>query len=387
MEKRKLMNLIKKEEGIKLDFKQKLELSIESGRKELAKDVCAIANSRGGRGYIIVGIEDKTKKIIGLKEEDMFTEEQIQQIVSSRCEPPIPISVEDFGIDNKKIAIIIIYDGMQKPYQLRENGAFYIRRGSTTDNMRKEELIAAFEENLSFNIEICPIMKSSLEVINYEIVDRYFASKGIDVNDDNREFLMETTSIVYKDKETGELKATLGGLLVFSDINSLYVPHNMIKIVNRIKPDMDEFIIVQGNLLHIIDECEEILEKIFPINYPKQAIYEGIKNAVLYRDYGDYYKEIQVIINYNSTVVISPGGLIRENLWNSSRDYSKRNMWLYEKLITLDRRKRFIQSGTGFGRMKNAFKNKGKVVFINSKWDNNFKIIYPGVNAFLKAKE
>ena len=83
---KKLKSLIKRQEGTKLDFKLKLSLQYESGKKELAKDVCAIANSKGGRGYIIIGIEDKTRKVVGLADNNLIKEEQIQQIISSRCE-------------------------------------------------------------------------------------------------------------------------------------------------------------------------------------------------------------------------------------------------------------------------------------------------------------
>ena len=72
MEIKKLKILLKKEEGTKLDFKLSLDLINESGKKELAKDICAIANSKGGRGYIIIGIEDKTKKIVGINKEDYY---------------------------------------------------------------------------------------------------------------------------------------------------------------------------------------------------------------------------------------------------------------------------------------------------------------------------
>lgn len=386
MDKKKLLNLINRQEGIKLDFKQKLDLYIESGRKELAKDICALANAKGGRGYIIIGIEDKTKKIIGIKEEDKFTEEQIQQIISSRCEPPIPISLENFILEGKDIAIITIYDGNQKPYQLRENGAFYIRRGSTTDTMRKQELMAAFEENLNFNLEACPVIRSSPYMLNMGLVEEYFNSKGIGFTEENKNLIMESASILYKDKESGDYKITLGGLLVFSDINSLYVPHNMIKIVNRINKNEDEVIIVEGNLLSMLDKSMDILNRILPKSYPIDAIFESVKNAVLYRDYSDAYKEIEVIISHNSTVVVSPGSLIEDKAWSENRSYSKRNMWIYEKLITLDHKKRFIQSGRGFNKMKKAFKNYGKVTFINSRNENCFKVIFPGINV-LKNKQ
>jgi predicted HTH transcriptional regulator len=383
MEKKKLFKLINKEEGPKLDFKQMLELDTESSKKELAKDICAIANSRGGRGYIIIGIEDKTKRIIGVEAGSLPNEEQLQQVVSSRCEPPIPIDLDIVCIEGKSIAVLTIYDGEQKPYQLRENGAFYIRRGSTTDTMRKQELLSSFQENMNLNIETWPVLKSDIKSLNRGMVDRYFQSKGVEISDENRLFLMESAGIITKGKEAYEHSTTLGGLLVFCDINSVYIPHNMIRIVNKVNKSLSEVIIVQGNLLRMLDESERILQQLLPPEYPSYAVFEGVKNAVLYRDYTIFYKEIEVIVNCNSISVISPGDLIKGNrtVQKEKNNYFKRNMWIYEKLITLDEKKRFVRSGRGFSRMKKAFRNYGKVIFINSNEHNHFKVIYPGINS------
>ncbi|MCY6356807.1 AlbA family DNA-binding domain-containing protein [Clostridium sp. ZS2-4] len=382
MNKKKLTSLLKRQEGVKLDFKQEIDLNTESGKKEFAKDICALANSRGGRGYLIIGIEDKTKRVIGV-DRLSFTEEQIQQIVSSRCDPPIPISLECIDYENKKVAVITIYQSSQKPYQFRENGAFYIRRGSTTDTMRKQELISSFQENMNLNIELTPIVKSSINSLEFKLVDKYFMLHGIDINDENRVSFMENTRMIFLDEEEKEYYATLGGLLVFSRSNYLYMPNNMIRIVNKVNKELDEIIIIQGDLLSVIDKSEEYLLKILTPYYPYRAVYEAIKNAVLYRDYTIVDKEIEVVIDYNSVRVISPGILIKNDKNGFSHNYIKRNMWIYEKLITLDDNKRFAQSGRGFTRMKKAFKKYGKVMFVNSLKENNFKVIFPGINTFI----
>lgn len=383
MDKKKVIKLISKEEGTKLDFKQLLELDTESSKKELTKDVCAIANSKGGRGYVIFGIEDKTKRILGIDRNNFPSEEQLQQIISSRSEPPIPVKLDMLEIEEKTVAVLTIYDGDQKPYQLRENGAFYVRRGSTTDTMRKQELVSALHENLNLNVETCLILKSDIRSLNFSLVDRYFGSKGIEVNDENRNFLMESASIITKEKEGYKYYSTLGGLLVFSDISSVYIPHNMIRIVNKVNKSLSDIIVIQGQLLHMLDESERILQEILPDNYPSYAVFEGVKNAVLYRDYTIFYKEIEVIIDYNSISVISPGDLIKgeRRVQKEKNNYFKRNMWIYEKLITLDDKKRFTRSGRGFSRMKKAFRKQGKVIFINSNEHNYFKVIYPGINS------
>lgn len=380
MDKRKLLKLIEMEEGTKLDFKLKLDLNFESAKKELAKDICAIANSNGGRGYIIVGVEDKTKAIIGLENGYILSEEQIQQIVASRCDPPIPISLEIIEIDKKKLGVITIYDGKQKPYQVRENGAFYIRRGSTTDFMRKQELVASFEENLSLSVEGCAIMNSDIKAIDMELVKRYFNRKGISLTNENQRFLLETSSIIFEDQNTGLVKCTLGGLLIFSNSNSIYLPHNMIRIINKINKNYDEVTIVQGNLIEMIDKSEKFINSILPPKYPCNGILEAIKNAVLYRDYSQIERVIEVVITRGSVSVVSPGQLIKKSR-NDGVDYARRNMWLYEKVITLDEKKRFLRTGNGIFRMKKSFKNIGKVLFINSKEEDSVKVIFPGINA------
>ncbi|BAH05729.1 helix-turn-helix domain-containing protein [Clostridium kluyveri] len=379
MDTKKFLNLLKKIEGPKLDFKQCINIDSDGGKKELAKDVCAIANSRGGRGYLIIGVEDKTKKILGIGEAN-FDEEKIQQIISSRIDPPIPISLEIFKYEGEKIAIITIYDGPQKPYQMRDNGSFYIRRGSTNDTMRKQEIVSALEENLSISIESCPIPRSNLNCIDSELVNKYFSFQGINVTDENKLELMENTSIVYMDKDSGKYMATLGGLLIFSKNNNVYIPHNMIRIVNKVNKDLSPISIIQGDLISIMDKTESVIEKIITAkSYPLGFVNEGIRDAIIYRDYSDFYRAIEVIIDFNSIIVTGPG--ILEHKRNKNEyNYMKRNMWVYEKIIALDTKKRLIRTSTGLNKMKKVFKNTVK--FINSIKNNDFKIIYPGIKKF-----
>ncbi|MBE6063495.1 MAG: ATP-binding protein [Clostridium butyricum] len=387
MDKKKLISLIKKEEGIKLDFKLKLDLKNEMGKKEITKDICAIANSNGGRGYIIVGIQDKTKAVVGISNDNLFTEEQIQQIITSRCEPPIPLQVDFLLIENKKIGIISIYDGGQRPYQVRENGAFYIRRGSTTDTMRKQELIALLEENLNLTIETCPLMRSNMDMLNMDIIKRYFKSKGIALTDDNKEFLLLSSGIIYKDRELSELKCTYGGLLVFSDINYICIPNNMIKIVNKVDNIYGKVYVIQGNLIEMVDKAEKTLSEIMPVTYPVNAVAECVKNAVLYREYYDLNRIIEITIDSNNIIISSPGEFIDENIKGERTNYNKRNIWLYEKLITLDEKGRFLNNGKGFTRIREAFKGRGKVKFINSRIEHSFKVILPGCNRTIGCKK
>ena len=377
MNKKKLLSLIQQRENTKLDFKLKIDISSESGKKELAKDVCAIANSKGGRGYLIIGVEDRTKRLVGINRIKSLDEEKIQQVVSSRCEPPIPIKVEVLEIDGVDIGIITIFDGGQKPYQIKETGAFHIRRGSITDIMRKSELVASFEENQLLTVETCKVVTSSAEFLNRELIEKYFKIKGIAINKENESFLLESAGIAYLDKRSRKLRCTFGGLLVFCNNNNICIPNNAIRIINKINNNYSKSIMINGNLLDMIDKTEEEMYKLLPDNYPVYAVMEAVKNSIMYREYSIIDKLIEVIVTKTSIIIISPGQLVSKSDVIGEMSYNKRNMWIYDKLISLDEGRRFINDGNGLVRIKEAFKGKRKVRLINSILDDCFKVILP----------
>lgn len=373
----KVKNLLKKEESTKLDFKLTIDLSLESGKKEFAKDVAAIANARGGRGYLVIGVQDKSKNIIGI-DPNNYGEEKIQQIISSRIDPPVPISLDFVQIEGKYIAVITIYDGRQKPYQIRENGAFVIRRGSTTDFMRRVEVANYLTESFNLDVELVPVVRSNIDHINKDLVKDYIKKKGIYFSENDFNELMENIGIVTREKESGKYIATLGGLLVFCKENSIYLPHNMVKIVNKINKEYKENFIVQGDIISIIEKSMEIIDEVIGDNLLiSNAINEAIKNAVLYRDYTIFDKCIEVEISKKGIIITSPGAMMTEKYNNSVS--IRRNMWIYEKIIVMEST-RYVKKYSGFETMKKNLKPKGRVRFINSLSENSFKVIFPPIN-------
>jgi ATP-dependent DNA helicase RecG len=185
----KLKQLLKQEEGPKLDFKAALSLNTESEKKELTKDVIAIANSRGGRGYIVFGIEDKTKKILGI-DQCTFMEEQIQQIIYNRCDPPVPVSVDFFHIEDKCIAVLSVYRSNHKPHQMLQNGAFYLRRGSTTDTARRGEIANLLQENGLMTYETVILKNIDTDELDQKLIRQYFANLNV-IAENPSEVLLE----------------------------------------------------------------------------------------------------------------------------------------------------------------------------------------------------
>ncbi|ADL42041.1 putative transcriptional regulator [Caldicellulosiruptor obsidiansis OB47] len=372
MDKYKLKMLLESDEGPKLDFKQSLSLETDGEKKELVKDVIAIANSRGGRGYIIFGVEDKTKKIVGIKDTNI-SEEKIQQIISSRCDPPVSIKFEIVEYDGKKLGVLTIYKSSLRPHQMVQNGVFYIRRGSTTDVARREEVAYMFEESGAVNFEMSIVRSARLNDLDPELVEMFFKRSGISSEWDNL-ILLESFGIVQRDRENGNLYPTLAGILVFGKYPERFLPSAYLsfEFFNHTQ-------IFCGNIYSIMKKTINFLTE----KYPQKdlwALFEAIGNALIHRDYYDLTRCPAVKISERSVEVVNPGCLLESNMiFSIGRDIipRRRNPWIYQKMIVLDEYNLFLKGGKGISKIKRIYPNV-KIININSQ--NIFKIILPSID-------
>lgn len=359
-----LERLLKREEQPKLDFKATLNLKTDGSKKELAKDVIAMANSKGGRGYIVFGVEDKTKKILGI-DRQLFHEESIQQVINNRSNPPIPVSVDFITYASKELAILTVYKSKVRPHQMIRNGAFYIRRGSTTDVAHRQEIARMFQDNGIITYEKVVIQKASVEALDMKMITRRYPYDFL---------LLENLDFIVEEKDT--YHPTIGGLLLYGVEPSRYLPHVYIEFIYD-----DEIDIINGNIINMLDQAEELLKnRCKKKDYPLQALLDVIANAVIHRDYLDYNRGITVEITNQHIYVSNPGALVAGNrLYDKHRIYNprRRNPWLYQRILMADEKNRFSKSGLGLKRINEAFKSYGLVKYINLDSDNLFKVILP----------
>lgn len=372
MDRYKLKILLESDEGPKLDFKQEISLDTDGEKKELIKDVIAIANSRGGRGYIIFGVEDKTKRIVGIDSKNI-TEEKIQQIISSRSDPPVSTKFEVVEYEGKKLGILTIYKSTLRPHQMIQNGVFYIRRGSTTDVAKREEIAAMFEESGVISFEMSLIRSATLDHLDSELISLFLKKTGI-VSDWDNTILLESFGIIQKDRDYNSYYPTLGGMLVFGKYPQRFLPSAFLSL-----EIFDKNEVIYGNIYDIINSCIKKLSDL----YPKKElwpVYESIANALVHRDYYDQTRNVSVKINERCIEITNPGCLIDGNIIFKMGKESiprRRNPWIYQKMIVLDDKGLFLKSGKGIGRIKKIYPTS-KVISIYSQ--NIFKIILPPIN-------
>lgn len=157
-----LSSLVSKEvrEQADLDFKQKLyHPKNEKDKKELVKDVCAMANTGGG--WIICGIAEKDSaaaEIVGV-DVGVTTETDVHQMLENRIDPPITIDIRAYqnATQSKTLVAIRVPDSSNKPHLMKigdskDTRAFQVpkRKGPSTVWLDERALRAFYRE--SFNL-------------------------------------------------------------------------------------------------------------------------------------------------------------------------------------------------------------------------------------------
>jgi len=124
-----IIGLLEQGEGQSVEFEK-----IIPTEDDIARELVAFSNADGGK--IIYGIDDKNKHLIGVNFDSNF-ENWIKDIGKNHCSPQITSSVELFEKGDKKIVIINVTEGLDKPYKSDE--ICYIRDGSVSRPAKENE--------------------------------------------------------------------------------------------------------------------------------------------------------------------------------------------------------------------------------------------------------
>lgn len=374
----KLEELLSRSEYEKLDFKLDFNIDKEYSKREFVKDVTAIANSKGGRGYIIFGVEDKKKEIVGVTA-NKLEEERIQQLICGRCDPPVPIRFEEIFYKDKKLFVLTIFKSSQRPHQILQTGTFYIRRGSTTDVARRYEVASMLQENGILSYETTILPNAYIDDLDFTLIKKYFSIDS-EIESKKNILILEAMGILGRDMERSEYHPTAGGMLLFGKNTQNFLPSTGINIDYNKKR-----IHIEGNIPSMLDNAENILiNSIKNKNYPLNIVLEALYNAVVHRDYWDNTREITIRIEPKMVEIENPGAVWRnEGIINIDSEINppRRNSWLYQRLLIFDKKQRFISGTLGLKCIKDTLEDIGKEVkFVNLTKKNIFKVVLPGTD-------
>lgn len=134
-------------EELLLGESRNIEYKISRPEKSIRymKSVVAFANGSGG--YLIFGIEDKTREVVGIPEDILFQEmDAVTNAIADSCEPAIIPDVYPQTVNGKTVIVAAISAGRQRPYYIKADGVtegVYIRVAGTSrkaDRMMAQEM-------------------------------------------------------------------------------------------------------------------------------------------------------------------------------------------------------------------------------------------------------
>lgn len=147
MKYREFKDIIAAGEGVKVEFKRKLNKP-----EKIAKEICAFANTKGG--VLLVGVDDDSS-IVGIKSEKTEID-----IIDKACmffiQPEIFPEYQIFEENGKDILCVIINEGSKKPYKA-------ITEIDDSGNEHYQAFIRVGENSIPASSEMTRLLKSQSE--------------------------------------------------------------------------------------------------------------------------------------------------------------------------------------------------------------------------------
>jgi predicted HTH transcriptional regulator len=313
-----LLDIISSGETSRVQFKKQL-----NNQDGFAAEMIAMANSKGGD--ILIGVEDKTGKVVGLDYRELQSiGSTIANIATNLVKPQIfPITEVvnvDMGREVKKVLVVHVEEGIAKPYKDR-NGTIWIKHGSDkrrlTDN---NEQLRLFQHSGLVYIDEMIVPGTSVSDIDKDKVEEYLKK----IEDSDTDIPEEQLYVNLNILKEGQM--TLGGLLFFAKDPQKYRPAFCIKAVSFFGND------IAGNDYRgskdIIGTIPEMFEQAMgffntylehkqkdqnfnttgQLEISPVALEELLQNALTHRDYSKN-APVRLLIFDDRVEIISPGAL------------------------------------------------------------------------------
>jgi len=289
----------------------------ETWRDEFLKTLAAFANTSGGT--MIIGKNDNGETT-GITNARELLEYLPNKIVQKLNIHPLVKYIENNGL----VTIDIVVDAYD--YAVSYNGKYFIRTGSTTQELADRELQRFLLKKCKLSWENQIVEKASLDEIDETTVNKFkqMASKrveGIEIEN--------TLTILQKLNLTNEnSQLRYAAILLFGKNPQKYFQSAYFKI-GRFKNNIDIITddVIEGNLFTQLTRLLEVLRGKYLKNiikgigddwarvedweYPYEAIREAVINTLIHKDYTGAHSQLRI---YDNELSLWNSGELLEDL-------------------------------------------------------------------------
>ncbi len=321
-------NILNNNEGKTLEFKENLQ-----SLPGVIKTIIALANTAGG--IIIIGIEDKTKKIVGVNNA-LLEEERLASAINDSISPLLMPDITIQSYRNKEL-IVINVPHVTGPCYLKSAGlekGTYIRLGSTNRVVDSETLqsLKNFARNVYF--DELPYIQGKVDDLDWDFIKTLFN------NEHKKVTIHKARSMGLIVQQGTKEYPSFGGIILFGINRLALFPEAIIRCARFLGNDKDT-IIDQANIsiylplaleeaLNFIQRNTSLRSEIKKLaredisQYPLIALREAIMNAIVHADYAMKGVYISIAIFDERIEITNPGSLpfgftIEQALAGSSR--------------------------------------------------------------------
>lgn len=296
-----LSDLIALGEGFTTEFKR-------SGTAGLGREICAFANATGGT--ILLGVADDGE-VCGVANHNRLKSE-IQSMARS-ADPPIAVEIESAG----QTLCVTVPAQQSKPYSF--GGKFFIREGSSSQQMSREEIREFFYKEGLIHFDETACDKFSLEGDLDEENWSLFQHRAKIPAEMEPETALRNLHLIGEDGRTTHA----GAWLLARDIRkfnisadvacALFMGIDKVRILDRRDFHNDVYSMIEGVMAWILSKIniEYIIKRVKREErpeLPEEAIREAVVNALVHRDYRST-ANTQIYLFTDRLEIVSPGGL------------------------------------------------------------------------------
>ena len=317
-------------ETTKVQFKEAF-----TSQKEIAKEMIAFANSKGG--VILFGVEDKSGKLVGLSyDEIQVISRELGNAANEQVRPTIYIDTEVVRMDEKHFLICSIEEGKNKPYK-NLNGEIWVKQGADKRRITENaEILSLFQDSGSYQPDAAGVNGTTFDDLDRYAIDDYLQkvyATTLDRFGGKAEQVLKNIHVLNHNSVP-----TLAGYLFFGKHPEYNCPTCMVKAVSFFGNDLAgtqyrDTKEILGNMpqlydksmaflkanLHNVQEEGASFNTVGKLEIAEEVLEEVVQNALVHRDLLRS-APIRILIFDNRVEIISPGalagGLTEEDIRN-----------------------------------------------------------------------
>lgn len=315
-----ILERIESGEGDQVEFKR----GVGDGKK-ICETMCAFANSEGG--VVILGVEDKTREIVGVKENAENVQRDLTNFLQTGCSAPVSARLGCHESSNGWVHWIDV--SPQRGFEpMRTGGKVFVRRGRSNvepSASERQELNSAFG---FIRTEDQVIQASAPESIDMDSFRSYLRALDFSMDDEpqpSEEDDLRNRGVIAE--LGGELRATLYGILAFGKDPQRYLQTRNFwiecaayegedrasqpLIITKAKGRLDEQVKRALGWFQGLGRTEDYrgLFREDRLLLPLNAVREALVNSVVHRDYAVTGSKTSFEVFSHQVHVTSPGAL------------------------------------------------------------------------------